>query len=85
MNLREKLTASAVASPSSLAPVGKERDVETGGCHVVAASPLLSGNAKTAAPEAETEINAGVGGCSWMASDAPPASAATGLVVVEGF
>ena len=79
---------SAAASPSSLALAGKEKIVGTDGYHAVSSSPPLGGNAVTAAPEEETETDAGVGGYSWRASGvpsvAPPASAATGLVVVEG-
>ena len=89
MNLRVRWTASAVASPSSLAPVGKERDVETDGRHVVAASPLLGGSGETAAPEEEMEVDAGIGGCFWTAWDAPPvvlpAVAATESVVAGDF
>ena len=57
----------AAASPSSLAPAGKERDVETGGCRVVAASPLLGGSVEIVALEEETEVDAGVSGCFWTA------------------
>ena len=80
---------SAAASPSSLAPASKERDVETDGCRVVAAFPLLGGSAETAALEEETEVDAGVGGCFWTASGAPsvvlPTAAATGSVAVGDF
>ena len=76
------------ASPSLLVPAGKETAVETDGYQATVASPPLDGSAVTAAPEKEMETNAGIGGCSWRASGvppvAPPASAATGLVVVEG-
>ena len=71
MNLRGRRTVSAAASPSSLAPAEKERDVEPGGRHAVAASPLLGGSGETAALEEEMEVDAGVGGCFWTAWDAP--------------
>ena len=78
----------AAASPSSLVPARKETVVGTGGYHAVAASPPLGGSAVIAAPEEETETDVGIGGCSWTALGAPPVappmSAATGLVVVEG-
>ena len=77
----------AAASPSLLVLAGKGIVVETDERHAVAASLPLGGSAATAAPEEEMETNAGIGGCSWMASDAspiaPPASTATGRV--EGF
>ena len=78
----------AVAFPSLLASAGKETVVGTGGNHAMSAFLPLGGSAVTAALEEETEIDAGVGGCSWRASGVPPvalpASAVTGLVVVEG-
>ena len=57
----------AVASPFSPAPAGKEKDTETSGCRAVAALLLLDGSAETAALEEETEVDADVGGCFWMA------------------
>ena len=77
------------ASPSSLTPAGKERDVETDGRHAVAASPLLDGSGETAAPEEEMKVDAGIGGCFWTAWDAPPvvpsAVAATESVIAGDF
>ena len=58
---------SAAASPSSLAPAGKESDAKTGGCHAVATAPLLGGSDEMAALEEEMEVDVGVGGCFWMA------------------
>ena len=66
-NLRVRWTVSAVASPSSPAPTGKEKDVETDGCRAVAASPLLDGSAEMATLEEETKVDADVGGCFWTA------------------
>ena len=66
MNLRVRRTAFVTASPSSLAPAGKERDVETDRCHAVAVFPFLDGSAEMAALEEETKVDAGVGGCFWM-------------------
>ena len=79
---------SATASPSLLAQAGKERGAGTGGYHAVAASLLLDGNARTAAPAEEMEIDAGVGGCPWMASGSPPVALPANAAnewVVEGF
>ena len=87
MNLRGRRTVFAAASLSLLVPAGKGSIVEISGHHAVAASLPLGGSAATATPEEETEIDAGIGGCSWRASDAPPiapsATVATGWV--EGF
>ena len=84
----EREAVFAAASPSLLVPPGKEKVVGIGGYHAVSAFPPLGGSAVTAAPEEGKETDAGIDGRSWRVSGvppvAPPASAATGLVVVEG-
>ena len=67
MNLRVRQMVPVVASPSSPASAGKEKDAETGECRAVATSLLLGGSAETAALEEETEVDAGVDGYFWTA------------------